>query len=109
MIHTKDLKSKSEFKADFKFEVTPKPALSGQMLAFHVPAGKLKASVSSLRCQVKGGKPFFLDAGVHVDSGAGARWKHHLSLQCPPGWPLGALPARAFFHAAHLDGLQWGV
>lgn len=77
--HTMDLDSKSEFKTDLKFEVTPKPALSGQTLAFHVPAEKLKASISSLRCQAKGRKPFSFSAGVHVDWGTAVRWEHHIT------------------------------
>ena len=68
-----DLNAKSELKADLKFQMTPKPALSGQMLAFHVPAEKLKACVSSLRCQAKGRKPCSFSAGARVDSGTAVR------------------------------------
>jgi len=104
-----DLNSKSEFKTDLKFEVIPKPALSGQMLALHVPAEKLKASISSLRCQAKGRKPFLFSAGVHVNLGTAVRWEHHLSLHCPHAWPLGALPAPTYFHAVRLGRLQQGI
>lgn len=102
--HTTDLNPKPEFKTDLEFEGNPQTC--SKWTHFMSLQRNQKPS-SSLRCQAKGREPFSFPAGANISWGRAAGWEHHLSLPCPPSWPLGALSAPAFFQAVHLGGLQW--